>query len=69
VARFDVRLSEQFAQVLKALERTKPPSKRAIREMIAKVQKVKLKPEKGRLKDLQSLELLADQLAELLAKD
>ena len=68
VAQFGVRVSEQFAKVLGALDGPEPPSKRTIKEMIPKVQDVKLKPEKGRIKDLLRLQQLADDLVELLVK-
>ncbi len=68
VAQFGVRISGQLSEVLRALQGSEPPSKRALKEMIVKVQDVKLRPERGRIKDLLRLQALADDLVELLAK-
>lgn len=69
VAKFGARVSGELADVLRALQGPEPPSKRALKEMIAKVQDVKLRPERGRIKDLLRLQALAADLVELLAKD
>ncbi|HQT93971.1 MAG: hypothetical protein B7Z68_01485 [Acidobacteria bacterium 21-70-11] len=69
VAQFGVRVSGQLAEVLRALQGPEPPSKRTLKDMIVKVQDVKLRPERGRIKDLLRLQALADDLVELLAKD
>jgi hypothetical protein len=69
VTQFGVRISGQLAQVLRALQGSEPPSKRTLKEMILKVQDLRLKPERGRIKDLLRLQVLADDLVELLAKD
>jgi hypothetical protein len=69
LAHFGARVSGQFAEVLRALQRSEPPSKGTVREMILKVQDLRLRPERGRIKDLVRLKVLADDLAELLARD
>ncbi len=69
VTQFGVRISGQLAEVLRALQGSEPPSKRTLKEMILKVQDLRLKPERGRIKDLLRLQVLADDLVELLAKD
>ncbi len=68
VTQFGVRISGQLAEVLRALQGSEPPSKRTVKEMILKVQDLRLKPERGRIKDLLRLQVLADDLVELLAK-
>ncbi len=67
VAEFGARVSGQLAEVLRATAGAEPPAKRTVRDMIAKVQGVKLKPEKGRVKDLARLQRLADDLAGMLS--
>ncbi len=69
VAQFGVRVSGELAEVLRALQGPEPPSKRTVKGMIVKVQDVKLRPERGRIKDLLRLQVLAGDLLELLAKD
>ena len=69
VTQFGVRVSGQLAEVLRALQRSEPPSKRTLKDMTVKVQDVKLRPERGRIKDLLRLQALADDLIELLAKN
>jgi hypothetical protein len=69
VAQFGARVSGQLAEVVMALQRPEPPSKGTVREMLLKVQDVRLKPERGRIKDLVRLKALADDLVELLARD
>jgi hypothetical protein len=68
VSGFGARISGQLADVLRATEGAKPPAKRTLRAMVARIQDVKLKPEKGRIKDLVRLQRLADDLAELLSE-
>lgn len=66
VAHFSARISGQMGDVLRALQGDERIAKAAIREMIERVREVKLKPEKGRLKDLARLQDLADDLVEML---
>ncbi len=69
VADFGARVSAQLAQVLRALHRPEPPSRRTVKAMIAKVRDVELRPGKGRVKDLRRLQALAGDLIALLAEE
>ena len=66
VAQFSARVSGQLAEVLRALDGHEPKAKGAIKVMVERVREVRLKPEKGRLKDLARLQDLADDLVEML---
>ena len=66
VAEFAARVSGQLAEVLRATAGEKPPAKRTVKDMIVKVQVVKLKPEKGRVKDLARMQRLAAELVGML---
>lgn len=68
VAEFGARVSGQLAEVLRAIAAAEPPAKRTVKDMIVKVQDVKLKPEKGRVKDLARLQRLADDLVGMLSE-
>lgn len=69
LADFGDGVSAQLGEVLRALHRHEPPSRRTIKEMIGKVRDVKLRPGKGRLKDLRRLQALAGDLVGLLAEE
>lgn len=69
MAQFGARVSGQLAEVLRALQGSTPPSKGTVKDMVLKVQDLRLKPERGRIKDLVRLKVLADDLTELLARD
>ncbi|TAM46125.1 MAG: hypothetical protein EPN53_13835 [Acidobacteria bacterium] len=68
VADFRARVSAQLAQVLRALQRPEPPSRRTVKDMMAKVRDVELTG-KGRVKDLRRLRALAGDLIALLAEE
>ncbi len=69
MAQFGARVSGQLAEVLRALQGPTPPSKGTVKKMVLKVRDLRLRPERGRIKDLVRLKVLADDLAELLARD
>ena len=66
VASFSVRVSGQLGEVLRALQGHEPTAKSTIKEMVERVGEIRLKPEKGRLKDLIRLHDLAEELVEML---
>lgn len=68
VGEFGARISGQLAEVIRAIEGIESPAKRTVKDMIVKVQDVKLKPEKGRIKDLVRLQKLVDDLVDMLSE-
>ncbi|HVN75959.1 MAG TPA: hypothetical protein VMT19_06555 [Thermoanaerobaculaceae bacterium] len=64
-ARFAARVTGQLGEVLHALE-AEAPSRRTASAMATLIRGVKLKPDKGRLKDLARLHDLAEELVGLL---
>jgi hypothetical protein len=66
VASFSVRVSGQLGEVLRALQGHEPTAKSTIKEMVERVGEIRLKPEKGRLKDLIRIHDLAEELVEML---
>jgi hypothetical protein len=68
IAQFSTRVSGQLGEVLRALQGHQPITKSTIKEMVERVREVRLKPEKGRLKDLIRLHDLAEELVEMLAQ-
>jgi hypothetical protein len=68
MAQFGARVSGQLAEVLTAIAGPEPPAKRTVKEMIVKVREVKLKPERGKIKDLARLQRLADDLVDMLSE-
>ena len=67
LAQFGARVSGQLVEVLEALQRPEPPPNGTVKKMIVKVRDLRLKPERGRVRDLLRLKVLADDLGELLA--
>ncbi len=67
LTQFGARVSGRLAEALEALQRPEPPPNGTVKKMIVKVRDLRLKPERGRVKDLLRLKALADELAELLA--
>lgn len=68
VAQFSARVSGQLGEVLRALEGREPAAKGTIKALVERVRELKLKPEKGRLKDLMRLHDLAEDLVDMLPR-
>ena len=68
VAQFSAGICAQLGEVLRALEGHEPAAKAIVKEMLARVQEIRLKPEKGRVKDLVRLHDLAEDLVAMLPK-
>jgi hypothetical protein len=73
---FAARLDGEFARILCVLEGESlhgipepQPSPRALATMLMAIRQLKVKPEKGRFKDLERLADLADVIARLLPQD
>ncbi len=66
VAHFSARVSGQLGEVLRTLEGEAPVAKGTVKGMVDRVREVKLRPEKGRLKDLIRLHDLAEDLVDML---
>ena len=66
VARFSARVSGRLGEVLRALENPEPLAKGTVKAMVERVREVRLKPGKGRPKDLIRLQDLAEDLIEML---
>jgi hypothetical protein len=66
VAHFSARVSGQLGEVLRTLEGHEPVAKGTVKGMVDRVREVKLRPEKGRLKDLVRLHDLAEDLVDML---
>ena len=71
-ARFTINARARLAEITSALEgkgfageQPKPASKKKVKEMLAAVRKLKLKPDKGRGKDIARVERLLEQLVEI----
>ena len=65
-AGFTERVAAQLARVGAAVGATPPPKRAVIEALAARLAEIKLKPARGRLKDLARLKKLAEELAELL---
>ena len=65
VAAYQKRLR---GEVLRALEGREPAAKGTIKALVERVRELKLKPEKGRLKDLMRLHDLAEDLVDMLPR-
>jgi hypothetical protein len=63
---FSARVSEQLGEVLRALESRKPALKGVVKGMVGRIHDVRLKPEKGRLKDLVRIQDLVEDLVAML---
>ncbi|MCG6963411.1 MAG: hypothetical protein LJE95_09105 [Acidobacteria bacterium] len=66
VMRFQDRVGGELDRVRKELAGSKPPSKKVLRRIMKRIDEVKLKPAKGRVKDFVRLEDLAEDLADLV---
>ncbi len=66
LASFAERVSAQFQRAAKAASATPAPKRGLIVAMAERLDEVKLKPDRGRLKDLVRLQELAEDLADLL---
>lgn len=66
LARFSARIDAQLGEVLRSLEGDSPASERAVKEVVGRIRELKVKPEKGRLKDIVRLHDLAEELVALL---
>ena len=65
-AQFSARVSEQLGDVLRQLKSGKPEAKNVVKAMVERIHDVRLKPEKGRLKDLERIRELVEDLVAML---
>jgi hypothetical protein len=65
-ARFSARVSGKLGEVLRRLKSGKPAPKGVVKAMVERIHDVRLKPEKGRLKDLERIRELVEDLVAML---
>ena len=66
IAQFSARVSEQLGEVLRTLESEEPAPRNVVKAMVERIHSVRLKPEKGRLKDLERIRELVEDLVAML---
>jgi len=67
-ARFAARVGDELGEVLRTLGGEERVPKPVVKAMLAQLRAVRLKPEKGRLKDLARIHDLAEELLGMLQK-
>ena len=74
VEKYSLNVKAQLEEITQKLntkkmdpnEKLPLPKKKNIEKMISKIQKIKIKPEKGRGKDLRRIQLIIDELSAIL---
>jgi len=66
LAQFSARVGGGLGEVLRSLESDSPAATGDIKEMVKRIQSVRLKPEKGRLKDIVRVHDLVEELVAML---
>lgn len=69
VMRYAERVGGEMDRVRRDLTQAEPPAVKVIERIMQRLEEVKLKPAKGRVKDLARLEDLAEDLADLVPPD